>query len=376
MSEHTVKVAHLTYDMRIGGTEQVILNIVKGKFAQAIEHHIVCIEAPLGPFAEQLQASGVCIHSLVRRDGFDINLIKSLRKLITAQQFDILHCHQYTPWSYGTLAAIGLNTKVIFTEHGRFYPDVASSKRRFINPILMHFTDKATAISAATKTALVEYEYLEAVDIEVVYNGISPVTQTCEQCPFAKDNDTIVFGTIARFDLIKNHPLMIEAFAEYQKSQPNALLVLVGDGETAPELTALAQSLNVDSKVIFTGYQLDTEAYLQHFDVFLLTSFSEGTSMTLLNAMQYRKPSIVTRVGGNPEIIQHEHSGLVIENDDRTQLINAMQILSNQQLAKEYGENAHAAFHQMFSEQHMNMAYSQIYVNLTEQKYYDQKVKS
>ena len=133
-----------------------------------------------------------------------------------------------------------------------------------------------------------------------------------------------MFGTIARFDPIKNHILIIKAFAEYQKMQPNSLLVLVGDGETALELKSLTQSLNITSKVLFTGYQLNTEAYLQHFDVFLLTSFSEGTSMTLLNAMQFKKSSIVTNVGGNPEIIKHEYSGLVIKNDDQEQLVESM----------------------------------------------------
>ena len=57
------KVAHLTYDMRIGGTEQVILNILKGTFQPAIEHSVLCIEEPLGPFAAKVSALDVDIFS-------------------------------------------------------------------------------------------------------------------------------------------------------------------------------------------------------------------------------------------------------------------------------------------------------------------------
>lgn len=364
MIEHPIKIAHLTYDMRIGGTEQVILNIIQGQFSQAVEHHVICLQAPLGPFANQLQKQGITIHSFNWGGGFDFDLVKSLRNLIVQAKFNILHCHQYTPWSYGALSAIGLETRVIFTEHGRFHPDIASPKRRWINPLLMHFTERVTAISAATKQALVDFEYLSPKHIEVIYNGIVPTNKSNLPCPFEKNTETVVFGTIARFDPIKNHILIIKAFAEYQKVQPNSLLVLVGDGETALELKSLTQSLNITSKVLFTGYQLNTEAYLQHFDVFLLTSFSEGTSMTLLNAMQFKKSSIVTNVGGNPEIIKHEYSGLVINNDDKEQLVESMHVLTNPEVSKKFGENAFTSFHKRFTAKHMIETYDDIYISL------------
>ncbi|MBV1922357.1 MAG: glycosyltransferase, partial [Pseudomonadales bacterium] len=73
------KVLHLTYDMRIGGTEQVIKNIVQGKQCGDFEHSILCIEQPIGPFGKMLIEEGITINAIQRKDGFDIALIKQIR---------------------------------------------------------------------------------------------------------------------------------------------------------------------------------------------------------------------------------------------------------------------------------------------------------
>jgi len=135
------KILHITYDMRIGGTEMVIKNLIEGKGNSSFEQSILCIEAPIGPFGKMLKEKMVTINVISRQDGFDITLIKKIRHYIKQHEIDILHCHQYTPWIYGVLAAAFSNVKVIFTEHGRFYPDSSSWKRKIINPLLILFTD-------------------------------------------------------------------------------------------------------------------------------------------------------------------------------------------------------------------------------------------
>ena len=93
--------------------------------------------------------------------GFDTSLIAAIRRHIKTNNIDIIHCHQYTPWVYGVLAAFGTKTKVVFTEHGRFYPDTSSRKRKLLNPLLHKLTTATTAISSATKQALVEFENIK-----------------------------------------------------------------------------------------------------------------------------------------------------------------------------------------------------------------------
>jgi hypothetical protein len=116
-------VMHLTYDMRIGGTEMVIKNLIEGSDPALFDMSIYCIETPIGPWGIEMQNLGLPITSTSREPGFDTSLIFAIRKHLKTNSIKILHCHQYTPWIYGVLAAFGTKTKVIFTEHGRFYPD-------------------------------------------------------------------------------------------------------------------------------------------------------------------------------------------------------------------------------------------------------------
>ena len=169
MMNNTKKIMHITYDMRIGGTEMVIKNLIDGANTEAYKMSVLCIESPLGPFATDLMDNSIQFYELNRQPGFDTKLIAQIRRVIKEDDIDIIHCHQYTPWVYGVIAATLTNTKVIFTEHGRFYPDSSSWKRKLINPILNCLTEQVTAISEATKTALVNYENIAKKSIDVIY---------------------------------------------------------------------------------------------------------------------------------------------------------------------------------------------------------------
>ena len=115
-----MKVLHVTYDMRIGGTEMVIKNIIEGSASNNVEMSIFCIEEPLGPWGLSLKENGISVTSYSRAPSFDLQLVRSLRRHIKRCSIDVVHCHQYTPWVYGALASLGTKAKVIFTEHGRF----------------------------------------------------------------------------------------------------------------------------------------------------------------------------------------------------------------------------------------------------------------
>ena len=227
---------HLTYDMRIGGTEMVIKNLIEGSDSSLFDMSIYCIETPIGPWGIDMQNAGLAITSKARKPGFDISLIFAIRKHIKTYNIDLLHCHQYTPWVYGVLAAFGTKTKVIFTEHGRFYPDSSTWKRKLINPWLCRITTHITAISKATKQALIDYENVPEARIDVIYNGIQPLKVDLARTPALRQklnipNNSLILGTIARLDPIKNHKMMLDAFAKVIKSHPETVLVIVGEGE-------------------------------------------------------------------------------------------------------------------------------------------------
>ncbi len=364
-----LNVMHITYDMRIGGTEMVIKSIIEGIHANRIKQSIFCIEEPLGPWGQKMQTEGTSIFTANRRPGFDLSLIKAIKTKIKLHKIDIVHCHQYTPWVYGTLAALFTPAKVVFTEHGRFYPDYKSSKRRWINPILNAFTKQITSISEATAHALENYEYLSKEKIQVLYNGIS------DDIPTSKKNlhdelslapGTIILGCIARFDPIKNHLMMLEGLSLAIRDGIKAHLVIVGDGEMRSQIENKVNELALKSHVTLTGYQSEPFAYLNAMDIFLLTSFSEGTSMTLLEAMRASKPCIVTNVGGNPEVIKDGENGIVVPNDDAKALSQAISSLGiDKTKHKMMSTAAKKRFDELFDADAMCSQYLSLYAKVT-----------
>jgi glycosyltransferase involved in cell wall biosynthesis len=383
-------VMHITYDMRIGGTEMVIKNIIDGLVyvdgssvrqnittvrparvaVEGLKMSVLCIESPLGPFAEELQNNGIEFFELNRQPGFDTNLIKQIRQIIKDNNVDIIHCHQYTPWVYGVIAAAFTKTKVIFTEHGRFYPDSSTWKRKLINPILNLFTDQVTAISEATSQALIEFENIPEKSINVIYNGITPLRVNPDEVTKLRselsipENHTIL-GTIARFDPIKNHTMMLKAFSEVLTKHPNSTLIIIGDGDERSVIETCIDELFISKNVILTGYKAQPKNYLALMDVYLLSSLSEGTSMTLLEAMSLSKPCVVTDAGGNPEIVINNENGFITPNDNADEFAQGiMQALSSISNSNELGQASKNRFISLFSEKSMNKQYRNLYKQL------------
>lgn len=360
------RVLHITYDMGIGGTEQVINQLIRGMDKNVVEHRICCIEGSLGAIGLVLQNDGVEIEVLARQPGFDWALIKGIRQLIKAHHIDIVHCHQYTPWVYGWFAAIGTKAKVFFTEHGRFFPDRHRGKAWLINKLMAATTAKITAISKATKAALVEYEFLREHKIDVIYNGIEPLISTEAGRAKARHELGIkpqqrVIGTVARLDPIKNQAMLLEAFALLAPDFPDLVLLLVGDGPERQNLEQRVNKLNISEQVIFAGFKSPATDYMALMELFLLPSLSEGTSMTLLEAMSLGIPCLVSDVGGNPEVIHHPELGEVFPLTTPQAVATIIQRWLTTNSAPQSKQQRQHIFQQTFSVEVMSQHYQRYY---------------
>ncbi len=367
------KILHLTFEMKLGGTQQVIRQLILGLDPATYQNHVLCIDGIIGELGESIVSQNLArVEAYKREPGFDFKLVQAIIRYVKANQIDIVHCHQYSPYVYGLLAGVFTKKKVIFTEHGRFYPDGPKWKRKLINPLLCILTHAVTTISQATAKALVEFENIPRKKIDVVYNGVR-VEKTILSAKASKEYkselglsyDKLIYGTISRLDPIKNHKMMIRAFAKFNDQNPNSELLIIGNGEMRSELEQLVMSLGVEQSVIFTGFITEPQRYLAVMDVFLLPSFSEGTSMTLLESMAQEKPSIVTSVGGNPEIVIDNHTGMIIPNNDEDALVSAMTTMAQDPLLKDtLAKNAYKRYQEQFTEEHMINHYEQLYQRL------------
>jgi len=228
-------------------------------------------------------------------------------------------------------------------------------------------TAHITAISMSTADAVAKYEYINRNKIEVIYNGIKDLKGQ-EHNRDALLNELNLpanyryLGTIARLEPIKNQTMMINAFAKVKKIIPNLRLILIGDGAKMSELQNQSKNLGLEKDIIFTGFIDNPQRFIALFEIFLLSSFSEGTSMTLLEAMSMSRPCVVTNVGGNPEIIEDSRTGRLVPSDDESLFSDAIvEILTDRNIREQYGNSARARFLNGFSVVHMIESYHAAY---------------
>ncbi|NJL58319.1 MAG: glycosyltransferase [Desulfobacteraceae bacterium] len=130
-------------------------------------------------------------------------------------------------------------------------------------------------------------------------------------------DDDFVLGTVNRFYPEKNIEMQIRLVHALASEIPNLRLVVVAEhcGEYE-RINALVRQLNIENKVIFTGLRRDVPELLNIFDIFVMSSFSEGTSLALLEALSSGVVPVVSNVGGNSRIISHEDNGILFDVHD------------------------------------------------------------
>src|SRR5690606_2485177 len=133
--------------------------------------------------------------------------------------------------------------------------------------------------------------------------------------------------------------MAIRAFARVVEQMPDVRLALVGEGELRPTVEAQVAELGLAERVQFLGLRQDVAALLPSADVFLLSSVSEGISVTLLEAMAARLPIVATQVGGNPEVVDHGRNGLLSpRGDDAALARNLLMLLRDADMRTRMGD--------------------------------------
>ena len=157
-------------------------------------------------------------------------------------------------------------------------------------------------------------------------------------------NDKFTFLTIGRLVPVKNIKMQIRALAEIVKQDQKVELWIIGDGPLRNSLEKLVQSLRLGPYVQFWGWQDQADEFYTKADAFLLTSYSEGWPLVIMEAINYNIPIIMTDVGSAGELIINNKSGIVIPLQDQKSLEKAMlELIDNQDLRRKFIANAEKA---------------------------------
>jgi len=262
--------------------------------------------------------------------GRDIGLLGDLRALWTlwrlCRQYkpDIVHTHTAKAGALGRLAAWLAGVPVrVHTFHGHvFHGYFARWKTALyirVERALARITTRIVAISARQARELREYLRLAADRISVIPLGFDlrrfQVAERQAACArfraaIGARPDQTVITMVGRLTAIKNHPLAFAALAGL--GRPDVLLVLVGGGEEAERLRALARSLGIERQVRFAGWWHDLEAVYYGSDIVALSSDNEGTPVCLIEALACGRAVVATDVGGVADVLEEGRRGLLV----------------------------------------------------------------
>ena len=337
------------HSLSLGGAERIVFQMCN-ELVQDYQVGICCLDSrgKLWSEAEQL---GLELYLLQRRPGWHWQTFSQARDVIDDFKPDIVHAHQYTPYLYAAAAKFlsRSSPKLIFTEHGRHYPDRVGPGRRLVSGLLLSVTNSLTGVSEFTCRALMENEGFRSRDIRVIYNGLyKEVVEDCSiREEFGISLETKVIGFVGSLRAVKNPDFLLKALSRVVKDIDDVALILLGDGPLRKELEYQALELGVGRKTFFAGARTKVTPYLSSLDAFVLPSLSEACSLALLEAMYAGAPVVVSNRGGNPELVIDGESGWLIECDDVNSLANALvEVLSDScevarrvELAKQRVEN-------------------------------------
>lgn len=369
-----LRVLYVLHCLARAGTEMLVADLAR-KNRDRIDPAVACLDDE-GPLAGSLRSVGIDVYLTHRRAGIDMSQVTRMIKIIRTFNPDVIHCHQYSPFFYTSLAVMIVTPRpVLFTEHGCHDHEHIGRKRRAANRVLARRVGHITAVCRFTRDHLIVNEGLPADKIEVVYNGIDvgqfdpAIDPHHPRRQLGLPADAPVVMQVGTFRTVKDQATAIHAWTAVRRHRPDAVLVFVGDGPDLPPCRHLADRLGFNGAVRFLAQRDDVPELLPAADVVLATSLSEAHSLSLLEAMAAERPVVATRVGGNPETVVHGETGLLVPPRDPHAVAGALvRLLDAPDLCRRMGRAGRRRVRDRFQQRDMHRRYLHIYADLAQRR--------
>jgi glycosyltransferase involved in cell wall biosynthesis len=338
------KVLFCIWALEAGGAERFLVELAKRVPRDRFDAKVVCL-ARKGPWAREAESAGIEVLSLDKKTGFDLGIVGRLRRLFRAERPDIVNTHLWTADVWARLAAILEKVpRIVVTEQN---VDVwKKAHHRLIDRLLFRRTDKVVCVSDQVKAFYRDHLGVPEAKLEVIPNAISvtppapPEGSRPLRDEIGASAEDFVLLCAARLHPQKAHVVLFEAARRLlAEGAPPFRVALAGEGSLRPELEQRARALGLGDRVHFLGFRNDVRALLPQADAFVLPSLYEGLPLSALEAMAAGLPVVVTRVGGNPGIVDDGVNGLMVEPGDPKALAAALgRVLRDRALGRALGE--------------------------------------
>ncbi len=299
-----MKILYTITGLSVGGAERITIDLAE-KMVQ-LENTVAVIFLD----GEQLisTSKNIIVYNLNMKKtlfGF-INALDKARKIIRDFKPDVVHANMFHAIIFSRILRLFIKIPLLIcTEHSNNYHGKIRKTLEYSTDFL---SDLNTNVSQLATDYFVESKVFSKSKSIAMYNGVD-MNRFCKnrngkiRTQLNVSNEDFVFINVSRFNEAKDHKTLLKAFSIVYKKEPNAKLLLVGDGELRSEIQMQIRDLYLSDSVILVGIQQNTQDYYNASNCFVLSSAYEGFGLVLVEAMACELPVISTDCGGTKEIV-------------------------------------------------------------------------
>lgn len=353
-----MRILHVIYSLSMGGAEKLLTELVPQQCKVGYEVDVCVFNGVNTPFMESLKNSGINIITLsaITRP-YDFRRIPKLRKLM--RKYNIVHAHCTPPQYLCAIASVGINCKLITTEHNT---NNRRRNKKWLKPIENWIYGRYSAIVGCSDNAAnVLKSYIPQLKLRIksISNGIDigkyANAAPCDALP-PRDANEFRLVMVGRFHHPKNQSFLIKSLA---KLNDQVHLYLVGDGDTLNECISLASKLGIDHRVHFLGQRSDIPQILKSVDVMTHSSYWEGLPVSILEGMASGLPIVASNAPGIREIVNN--AGKLFDPDSEEEFERIIHQVMNDTTNFEKLSKQSNALVKKYSIERMAESYMEVY---------------
>ena len=356
-------ILHTEWSDGWGGQERRILSEMTGMAERG--HRLILATRRQAKLAAQARKCGIETIDLPFSGKFDLRSILPLSRLIQRERIDIVNTHSGIDSWVGAFAARLGGAHLVRTRHLNL-----PLHRHWYN--FVHFmAQRVVSCGETMRRNLIDNCGFPETQVVSIPTGIDFETFVARRTraeirrDLGIDDAAFVILMVGIIRSVKRHEVALRAFARFRASAPQAVLLLAGDGPMRGDMERLAQDLGLAGAVRFLGYREDVPDLFAAADCALLTSRSEGVPQAVTQGLGCGLPTIATRVGGVPELIEDGKTGLLVAPEDTEAIAAGLsRFAADPDFAHRLGAAGRAHVHRHFSRAAMLEATERLYAEI------------
>jgi sugar transferase (PEP-CTERM/EpsH1 system associated) len=360
-------VVHLIYRFECGGLQTLLAECINRMPPEHCRHAVICLTG-YTDYAEKISRPGVEFHALDKPAGHGLSTHLKLWKLLRRLRPSVIHTYNIGTIEYSVTALLAGVPVRIHAEHGRdsVEMDGNHSKYNLMRRLLIPVINAYVPVSADLGDWLRRTIGVPEQKIVMVPNGVDTVRYAPPEPGQIQVKEQLWIGTVGRIDRIKNHVALLDAFPllldRFPAPQFDLRLAVIGEGPLLQTLRNQVASEAWADRVWLPGARADVADIMRSFTVFVLPSLSEATPVTILEAMATALPVVASRVGGVPQLVLDQQTGLLVNPSDTEALADALSTyIRDPQLRAQHGTAGRAHVLAHYSIDEMVAGYDSLY---------------